>query len=537
MSPAPSSADTDADNDEVSNRHAANDVVSNNHAAIDIGTNSFHLLVAEVGDSGEFSVLTTEKETVRLGDSPGDIRELTPDAIDRGVAALDRFKAIADSFDAQVYAVATSAVREADNGADFVRRVEIEAGIRIDVISGTEEARLIHLGILQALPVFDQQLLMVDIGGGSTEFLVGRSGRRMEARSLRIGHLRLTNRFFPGGVVEKGSVAACREYVRAFLVPAINAMAPLGHDVAVGSSGTAEALGDMIRLRTHGEAVGAGLDTVITGQGLDGVLEELVAWPNPAERAKNVDGLSKKRADVIVGGAILLSEIFTAFGIESMVTSPYALREGVLLDRTLGLESGKERLADLRRLSVLEMAEAFEEDVTHVQQATRLALAIFDQLQDRHGLGIEDRQLLEAAGLLHNVGLFVSHAAHHHHSEYIIRNSDRIAGYTEREIEIIAQTARYHRRSAPKASHTRFMAMPDDDQQRVRWLAGMLRVSIALDRTRSAVVTDLTVEGDEQLELVVEVADGGDASVELFTANERSRLLSQVAGLPIEIRS
>ena len=251
-----------------------------NHAAIDIGTNSVHLLVAEVGQDGEFTVLTTDKETVRLGDGPGDIRLLSEDAISRGVAALRRFKAIADSFDATIYAVATSAVRESDNGHVFVERAA-QAGVTVDVISGPEEARLIHLGVLQALPVFDQQLLMVDIGGGSTEFLIGKSGRSLGARSLRIGHLRLTNRFFPGGVITAESVAACRVYARSFIVPAVNALKRLGHQTAIGSSGTAEALGDMIRLRSHGESVGAGLDTVITDEGLDALDRRTGAVANP----------------------------------------------------------------------------------------------------------------------------------------------------------------------------------------------------------------------------------------------------------------
>ncbi len=242
-----------------------------NHAAIDIGTNSVHLLVAEVGDGGEFTVLTTDKETVRLGDSPGDIRLLTDDAINRGVRALERFKAIADSFDATLHAVATSAVREADNGSEFVARAAV-AGVVVDVIAGAEEARLIHLGILQALPVFDQQLLLVDIGGGSTEFLVGKSGRTLAARSMRIGHLRLTNRFFPDGIIDAASLTACRDYVRSFIVPAVNRLKPLGFQVAIGASGTAEAVGDMIRLREHGEAVGAGLDTVLTREGLTELL-------------------------------------------------------------------------------------------------------------------------------------------------------------------------------------------------------------------------------------------------------------------------
>jgi exopolyphosphatase / guanosine-5'-triphosphate,3'-diphosphate pyrophosphatase len=500
-----------------------------NHAAIDIGTNSVHLLVAEVGQDGEFTVLTTDKETVRLGDGPGDIRLLSEDAISRGVAALRRFAAIADSFDATIYAVATSAVRESDNGHVFVE-LAAQAGVTVDVISGPEEARLIHLGVLQALPVFDQQLLLVDIGGGSTEFLIGKSGRSLGARSLRIGHLRLTNRFFPGGVITAESVAACRVYTRSFIVPAVNALKRLGYQTAIGSSGTAEALGDMIRLRSHGESVGAGLDTVITDDGLDALIDELVQWSTPEERADEVAGLAVKRADVIVGGAILLDEIFRAFEIDRMITSPFALREGVLLDRTLGIETGSLRLSDLRRDSLMRMVEDFEEDQPHVLHATKLALDLFDQLSDLHGLAPADRELLEAAGLLHNVGLFVSHAAHHQHSEYIIRNSDRLTGYTEREIAVVAQVARYHRRSAPKKSHNRFMALAKADQNRVRWLAGMLRIAIALDRTRSSIVTSVSIDSTEDaLTVVAHVAAGQDATVETFTANGRSSLLGSIA--------
>jgi len=160
---------------------------------------------------------------------------------------------------------------------------------------------------------------------------------------------------------------------------------------------------------------------------------------------------------------------------------------------------------------------------------------MFDQLGDLHGLTLADRELLEAGGLLHNVGLFVSHAAHHQHSEYIIRNSDRLTGYTEREVAIIAQIARYHRRSAPKASHQRFMTLAEVDRERVRWLAGMLRVAIALDRTRQSVVADVEVTVSESLEVRAITADGSDASVELYTANERSSLLSRVAGRPVGV--
>lgn len=508
----------------------------NNHAAIDIGTNSIHLLVAAIGDNASFEVLTTEKETVRLGQAPGEIRELLPDAMDRGVASVKRLRAIADSFEATIYAVATSAVREAANGPEFVRRCAEEADIDVQVISGPEEARLIHLGVLQALPVFEQQVLVVDIGGGSTEMLIGRSGRSIDARSVKLGHLRLTNRFFPDGVIEGNAVQACRDYVRSYLVPTLNDMKPLGFQTAIGSSGTVSALGDMIRLRRLGETAGPGLDTIVDRESLRSVIAELVAAATPAERVATVAGLETKRADVIVGGALLLDEIFAGYGIERMLTSPYALREGVLLDRTHGLEGGAPRLADLRRESLMGMAEAFDEDRDHVQHATELGLHLFDGLSELHGLGTHERELLEAAGLLHNVGLFVSHSAHHQHSYYLIRHSDRLTGYTEREIELIAQVARYHRRSAPKSSHQNFTNLAPDDRNRVRWLAGVLRVAIALDRTRAGLVSRIDVQiGDGLIRLVVDVPDGADVSVEVFMANSRSGLLADTSGRVVEV--
>lgn len=505
-------------------------VGSSNHAAIDIGTNSFHLLVARVGVDGDFEVLTTEKETVRLGEVAGDIRHLGDDAMDRGVAALHRFKAIADSFDAEVQAVATSAVREADNGAEFVARAEREAGINIDVIAGVEEARLIHLGVLQALPVFEQQVLVVDIGGGSTEFVIGKSGRVLGARSVKLGHLRLTTRFFPGGVVEPGAVEDCRAFVRSYLVPMLGALAPLGHQVAIGSSGTATAIGDILRFKNEGDTGNPGLDTVITEPDLGQLVDELGSYATPAERAANVDELGARRADVIVAGAILLHEILLGFGANRMVTSPYALREGVLLDRTLGIEGTAGRLGDLRRDSLERMADAFEEDRGHVEHATELSLELFDQLHELHGLAGNERELLRAAGLLHNVGLFISHGSHHHHSYYIIRNSDRLTGYTEREIAVIALVARYHRRSGPKPSHEAFVELSQADQQIVRWLSSLLRIGIALDRTRSSLVANVTTDFDaEQITIRATIVDGHDPTVELFQANSRSALLAKTS--------
>src|ERR671911_733238 len=185
-------------------------------AAVDIGTNSIHLVVARV-DAERFEVVDREREMVRLGSSARDMKRLTPAAMNRGIEVLSRFRQVAAIHGARLRAVATSAVREAENRATFIERARDEAGIDIEVISGFEEARLIHLGVLQAVPVFDRRVLLVDIGGGSTELLIGEKGETLAARSFKIGAVRLTDRFFPEGMATSKQVAACREYVRGIL--------------------------------------------------------------------------------------------------------------------------------------------------------------------------------------------------------------------------------------------------------------------------------------------------------------------------------
>jgi exopolyphosphatase/guanosine-5'-triphosphate,3'-diphosphate pyrophosphatase len=215
------------------------------HAAIDIGTNSIHLLVARSDVPGRMEVLAQEKEVVRLGEGADDMKRLTDDAMDRGISALDRFRQVAEIWDADIVAVATSAVREADNHDVFLERARTEAGVEVEVISGVEEARLIRVGVLHALPVFDDRCLAIDIGGGSTELIIGVGDQVVDVRSLKLGAIRLTNRFFTEEPLTKSSVKDCRRFVRSFVQPTARDFVQHGFDVAVGSSGTIETLAAM----------------------------------------------------------------------------------------------------------------------------------------------------------------------------------------------------------------------------------------------------------------------------------------------------
>ncbi len=507
-------------------------------AAIDIGTNSMHLVVARIGEHGGFEMLTSEKEMVRLGQGGGEMKQLAPEAIDRGIAALSRMSKVAESFgDVELVAVATSAVREATNKADFIDRARDEVGIEVEVISGFEEARLIHLGVLQALPVFDRRLLVIDIGGGSTEFLVGQGAEAIEARSMKLGAIRLTERFFPDiiagdGSVDPAAVKACHDYVRAALSPVARELGGHQPEVAIASSGTATTIA-AIAAAARGDDTRQMNGVVFSADELSAVVAD-VSSKNSEERGK-MAGLDAKRVDIIVAGAILLDEIRRAFDLTDFTISEYALREGVLFDR-FGAE-GEQQLDDLRRSNLLRLAKQLDPDPDHAIHTAALAAQLFDRTAKLHGLGDDARELLEAAALVHNVGLFISHSSHHKHSYYVIRNSEQLTGFTDHEIELIAVVARYHRKSQPSNKHAEFAALSKTDQQLVRVLAGMLRIAIGLDRRHAASVSSLRVfVDDDRLEIEPLASDGSDLEVEIYAASERSPLLASAFGVEVVVR-
>ncbi len=543
-------------------------------AAIDVGTNSVHVVVARPVKGGTPEILAREKEPVRLGegsqDTAGtgngpagssDLKRLDPDAIERAISALDRFRRLAEAFDAEVVAVATSAVREADNRDEFLQRALQEAGVAVEVISGVEEARLIHLGAIGSVPAAGRRHLVIDIGGGSTEIAIGSGTTPLFMRSLKLGHIRLTDRFFPAGAVSSGRVKACRHWVKSLIAPVAHQVAALGDgeappfDLAIGCSGTIQNLALMSAARA-GVTARTADNLTLARKDLDALADDLRARPKPADRA-DMEGLDPHRSDVIVAGAIILRQLFRALRIETMTVSSGALREGVVLDRVQRRAPNVDplhHLSDLRRFSVISAARRFEEDLTHEQHTTDLALGLFDQTAGLHGAGEFERDILEAAGMLHNVGRFVSHAAHHKHSYYLIRNSEHLAGFTENEVELIAQVGRYHRRSEPSRDHPEFAALSAEDRSRVRLLGGILRVACALDCTyRQAVLRvdaglgspaedpgpgeaadpgDAASEDAAGSELVITAVAEPDADteLELYTASQRAGLLARALG-------
>jgi len=508
-------------------------------AAIDIGTNSFHLIVVEiVSPQGRFRILDREKQIVRLGSGTTDMKYLAREAMERGIQVLRQFKMIADAAHAPVRAIATSAVREALNRDEFLRRVAAATGIKIEIASGFEEARLIHLGILQALPVFRKKILVVDIGGGSTELIVGQGRKITYSNSVKLGAVRLTQRFFPDGKVTGKGLQECRRFIIGTLAPMVRSIRKQQYDVVIGSSGTIGNITNIARIKREENPDHPINNTVVSRKEISGLLGELFSEKERTNRI-HAEGLDQARADIIIAGTLLLHSIVEQLHIPSLVFSDYALREGIILDTMEhhGSEKSADHLPNIREASVRHLAETFHYEKEHARHVMKLAGQIFDQTMALHKLGAREREFLDAAALLHEIGLYLSHAQHHRHSYYLIRNSE-LLGFTENEKEIIANVARYHRKSHPKPKHDSFMILSAEDQSVVKKLAAILRIADGLDRSHAAHVERvkcLKVKGILTIKLFHKPAS--HLSLEEWGAESKKNLFEETFSVHVQFRS
>ncbi len=507
-------------------------------AAIDIGTNSFHLVIAKIDSKKRFTVLTRDKEVVRFGSSSNDMKYLSPEAIDRGVATLKRFKLVCDSHNADIIAIATSATREALNKQDFLQRVFKETGIEINIVSGYEEARLIYLGVLQSLDIYKKKILLIDIGGGSTEFLIGEKGEVKIASSIKVGAVRLTNKFSLDAKVNKSDLKNSKLFVKGAINQIVRTLETVDYDLVVGSSGTINNIGSIISFdNTPTEDFEISLNGfVIKKKALQTALEKIYNADTPEERL-NIPGLDPKRADIITAGAVILEQIFDELKIEKMTLSGFALREGIIMNY-IQQNSGEYdfgHLTDVRYNSVIHLGDLTNYDKSHAGQVLKLSNKIFDFIKLKFEFSDDEREYLEAASLLHDIGYYISHTGHHKHSYYLIRNYEML-GFNDKEIEIIANIARYHRKSHPKLKHEGYNKLDSEGKELVNKLAGILRIADALDRSHKSVVNDLDISiKDKTLEIKLKSCSG-DPSLEIWGANIRKGLFEQSFGYEVKIK-
>ncbi len=510
-----------------------------NLATIDIGTNSFHLLVVEVSAGGAFKIIDRVREVIRLNEGvSGDIKYLSSAAIERGVETLKRFKRIADSHNAEIKAVATSAVREALNRKEFIERVNNETGIEIEIVNGEEEARLIYNGILRALPVVKKQILAVDIGGGSTEFSIGKGGELLYAVSIKLGAVRLTNMFFPEFRLTEEAVQNCRSWVRGTLFPITQKLKSVGFEMAVGTSGTILSTAALtFSKKKKDDSSPQYLNNYkFNSKQLSGVENKVLSKASLRERFA-IKGLDNKRAEIFPAGLIILSEIFYLLNLKEMTVSNFALREGALFDylRMKGILKDSVSLF-VRKNSINTLMKSHNYDRKHCKHVSRLAKELFRQTKQLHGLGSKYEELLKAAAKLHDIGYVISHHQHHRHSLYIIKNHG-LLGFSENEVQIIANVARYHRKSHPKETHSDFIQLTDKDRSIVRKLSALLRLADSLDRTHQKLIKNLKITNiNGYLELICFYSEEFP-EIELWNAERRKVLFEEVFNITLKIKA
>ena len=502
---------------------------------IDVGTNSFHTVIVDAYPNGAYEILDRFKEMVRLGERGSLGGYLSEAAIERSIRALLRVTQLAEGWGVTEYlAYATSAVREARNGGDFILRVREATGIRVRAIDGDHEGFLIYQGVRRAVEM-REPVLIVDIGGGSTEFIVCTSEEVYFRTSLKLGAARMTAEFITTDPIERDEFRALRTHYRNELQPVLEAARKAGVKEIIGSSGTMENLAEVC-IREYGDPELTIYQQTLDAESFRNVTRQVMT-SSRKQRAK-MKGIDRNRVGQVTAGAILADVLVKDLEIERIRISPNALREGMVEDF---IRANSKRLrwaapfSDIRRRAVYEHGFRFRWNRRHVHHVTALALQLFDATGELHGLGIEERELLEYASLLHDIGYHISRSSHHKHSKYLITQADW-QGFLPREIEIMAHVARYHRGSLPHSRHTSFAKLSTETQYVIRSLASFLRIAEGLDRSHFQNVTHLRTRlADDELEIIIRTR--GDAQLDLWGGRRASDLFENTFGRRVSIRT
>jgi exopolyphosphatase/guanosine-5'-triphosphate,3'-diphosphate pyrophosphatase len=505
-------------------------------AAIDIGTNSVHMIVVRVRPDSSFEIVDREKEMVRLGAGGLDGRKLTDTAMDAALQALSKFRRLAESHRVdEILAAATSATREAENGLQFLAAIQQRTGVRPRVISGTEEARLIHLAAVYGVDIKRGKAAVIDIGGGSVEITLG-GERPQHARSFKIGVIRLTERFVKTDPLAERDERKLVRHVTGEIGDYAKQIADSGYDRVIGTSGTILSLGEVAAHEISGEAPEELRNLRIPAKAIHRLREKVTSLPL-AERLR-IPGLEPRRADLVVAGAVLLDTILRSLKADDITLCDLALREGLILDyihRHRKDIARADRYPDVRRRSVVELGERCSYWAEHANQVARLALALFDQTRGVHGLTDREREWLEYAAILHDIGVHISYEKHHRHSYYLIKNGD-LRGFDPTEIEVMGLITRYHRRATPKKDHPGYGELPSGLRKAVKVLSACLRLAEGLDRSHQQVLASLRLvdRGDDYL---VQLRTSGDTELELWAADRHAGAFADMVGKPVHFEA
>ena len=498
-------------------------------AVVDVGSNAVRLQIAQVAARGPAQVLAEDRAAVRLGEQVFRTGRLAAAAIGRTAEALRRFAKLAERAGAaRIRAVATSAAREASNRALLVKAIREQARMGLEVISGAEEARLVCLGVLQGEPATERSLLL-DIGGGSTEIIGARGEEPESASSLQLGSVRLTEFFVRHDPVTRKEAKLIEEAVDDALLQ-VDPLLIGRHKRIIGAAGTTGAVAQLARRFAGHEASGS---MPVSYEQVRRVLDRL---RDSTARDRRKWGVDEQRSDIVYAGTAICEGVMRRLRVDELAITQRGLRDGLMAD--LVRRSVRRRGAHLHQESaVLDGLRAFGRRCgyreEHAEQVAQLSLSLFDQLHALHRSGEEERALLHAAAMLHDVGAFVSYNRHHKHSYYLLYHAD-LPGYTDRERELIATIARYHRRSSPKESHEEFQRLTGKERHVVLHLAAILRVADGLDRGHRRHVRSVVARRrGKGVQIAVTAEKGSD--LEVWSARQKADLLEEVSGGPVRI--
>jgi exopolyphosphatase / guanosine-5'-triphosphate,3'-diphosphate pyrophosphatase len=520
-------------------------------AVIDIGSNTAHLTVVDGQLDGTFTPVAEQRVVLRLAESAFPAMAIPDEAVERLVETVGRLRVFAsDQRVDGLVAFATSAIREATNGMAVLGHVRETTGVPVGVLPGAEEARLTYVAARAWASVSARRLLALDIGGGSLEIAGGESEHPQFAVSLPLGATRLTRRFVRSDPPTGEELATLRVHCLNLLAPLAETVGGQEWDVVCATSRTFRTLAAVAEglpetaspSRTFGFAGVDGRTAPMLTAGTVNLLAGHLARTTMRQRAR-LKGIDRLRAGNLIAGSQLAALSMQAFGLERLVLAPWALREGIIIEH-LRSEAGEppeppaEAIAELaavpeplyrpRHAAVVAFAHRYHGDEAHSRLVANLALSLFDQTQELHGLGSAERDLLYFAGLLHDVGVAVAQSAHHKHSLYIIGNAE-IEGFSPRELRVMANIARYHRKALPADHHAEYMALSSDDRRLVRRLGALLRIADGLDLDHFQVIESVRVSDSGRV-LTLELESRDEPRLALWAVEQLSDLFEMEFG-------
>lgn len=505
-------------------------------AAIDLGTNSFHAVLVDIYPDGSFRTIDKLKEMVILAEK-GMENRLSHDAMGRGLEALKRIKFLCDSQNVEnILAFATSAIREAENGGDFINMAKEHAGIKVRAISGKMEAEMIGYAIRHGVVLSDEMVLMIDIGGGSVEFIVGNKEELIYFTSLKIGVARMAAGFVHSDPITGKEIGLLKGHFEKELQEVAKIVKEHKVKTIIGSSGTMENIGAMVASRNSITANLTLNELEFSSKEYLDFYEEFI--PKKRKQRLKEKQLEEKRVDIINPGVVLLKYLIEEFSIENIRISESALREGMILNF---IEKQKDKLnldlvahfKDPRKRSVYELLRKTDWLEDHSKHVSNFALQLFDEFQEELKLEEPDRELLEYATLMHDIGYYISYRKHHKHAWYLITNSD-LLGFKEDEINIMANVARYHRKAPPAKRHKPYKKLDKKSRKRVKKLSALLRVADGLDRSHYQNVQKLEINNEEEI-IHLLITTYSDPELEIWGCLRKSKLLEKITGKKVEI--